>query len=133
MRATREDLLSRGMEKEADLPRKARRGYVLDKPAIRSGSRTGTTSHFAAWKAEGRIKSTLQKLKLDKLAAALDGPEGQAFGILYTASAGRYRSVWDVKAATRSELLAVDGIGPARLEHIASYLTARGVALDWAA
>lgn len=145
MRANTErlhDLVEQGKLSEKDASRfttrQARRRIVLSKPAIRSGSRTGTPAHFAAWKAEGQMKSALQRLRLDRLADALAEKDGrtnsetaQAFAILYTAGNGAFKTAWDVKTATLGALLAVPGIGPARVDRIEDYLRIQGVELDW--
>lgn len=99
---------------------------------VRSGTPTGTTSHFRQWMLDLQAHSALQRLKLDALAdaAATPGTVAQAFALLYL---GKYKSVAAVQRATIEQLLAVPGIGLKRLEAVEKYLTDRNVPLAWTA
>jgi hypothetical protein len=83
----------------------------------RVGRRTGTTPHFAMWQADLEIKSVLQRTKLADLADSDSTPSPAAHGyaILASEPSKRFRNVWDLITADRANLLAVKGIGEARL------------------
>lgn len=129
-RANRKDLLAGGIpeEKVEALTRKQLRSYVVDHPRV--GRRTGTTTHFAAWKAEGKVKSILQKTRTAQLADYMEGNDKAAsgFALLYLAG---FRNVWDLSQAKRADLLAAKGVGIATLGHVEDYLKAQSVALAW--
>jgi hypothetical protein len=132
-RASRQDLLASGMaeEKVEALSRKELRSYVADHKRV--GRRTGTTPHFEAWKAEGQLKSILQKTKTAAIADSLPSAEHNAASGFALLSVGGFKNVWDVSQASTADLLAVRGIGIVRLGFIEDYLKARGVALAWSA
>lgn len=116
-------------EKVEALSRNELRSYVVDHRRV--GRRTGTTPHFARWKAEGRIKSLLQRTKTVAVAESLpDKANGVASGFALLAVGG-YRNLWQVSQADLADLLAVKGIGPARLKFVESYLSSKGVQLNW--
>jgi hypothetical protein len=129
LRATRQDLLAAGWaeEKVEAMNRKERRRLIVARP---SRSKTGSPAHFAAWKAEGRIKSILQKMSTAALADSLEGPISGAFALL---SVGGFKNVWAVAQSDLTALLAVRGIGPGRLHEIEAYLKSRNVPLNWTA
>jgi hypothetical protein len=112
-------------EKVASLNRQQRRRFIIARP---SRTRIGTTPHFAAWKAEGRIKSILQRAKTVSLADQLEGSIAAAFALL---SIGGYKNLWDISQSTVGALLRVRGIGPARLADVENYLRDKGVTLAW--
>lgn len=96
-----------------------------------SGARTGTTPHFARWQAEGRIKSSLQKISLTKLIdAAPDVKTSAAYAML---RGTEYCNAWAISTANRRHLLRIDGMGPAKLRLIHEHLTSHGVRLTWEA
>jgi hypothetical protein len=96
----------------------------------RTGNRTGTSPHFERWKAEGRIKSALQKLKTGTLADEIVGNDKAASGFALLFLAG-FKTVWDVSQAKRADLLAARGVGIATLGHVEDYLKAKQVDLKW--
>lgn len=133
MKASKADLVATGTvseEKAATMNRKAARGWTKVVKGHRSGTRTGTTAHFAAWKAEGQVKSILQKTKTATLADSIEGDDRTAsgFALLYLAG---FKNVWDVSQAKRADLLAAKGVGLVTLGHVQDYLKARNVALAW--
>jgi hypothetical protein len=128
LRANREDLVALlGDEKAEQLNRKEMRRYRKRSPG-KAGKRTGTPAHLAAWKAEGQIKSALQRLSTAKLADSLEGRIAASFALLHV---GGFKNVWDVSQADVGALLKVRGIGPASLEAVEQYLTGRQVKLSW--
>ena len=102
------------------------RGY--QRPQQRVGRRTGKSVHFMNWKAEGAVKSALQRLKTEHLADSLDGNLATAFALL---SVGGVKNVWDLANADVEKLLKVRGIGPTRLELVEAYLKAKDVTVTW--
>jgi hypothetical protein len=115
-------------EKVQSLSRNQLRSYVVDHHRV--GGRTGTTPHFAQWKAEGKVKSALQKLKTDRLADDISGADKAAsgFALLYLAG---FKNVWQIAQAKRADLLDAKGVGIAMLGHVEDYLAARNVQLSW--
>lgn len=110
--------------------RKQVRNHRISGRPGKAGKRTGTTPHFAAWKAEGRIKSILQRTKTASLADSLEGRVASAFAVL---SVGGVKNVWDVSQASIEQLLAVRGIGLASLGYVEEYLAGKDVQLAWTA
>lgn len=134
MKASKQDLIATGTvseEKAETMNRKAARGWTKVTPGNRSGTRTGTTSHFAAWKAEGELKSILQRTKTAAVADSLPSAENGAAAGFALLSVGGFKNLWDVSQATEQELLAVKGIGIVRLGFVADYLKGKGVDLAW--
>ena len=127
-RASRKDLLASGMDEEtvASLTRKELRGYVVDRRRV--GRRTGHPVHFLQWKAEGAVKSALQRMSTETMAVKLDGALASAFALL---AVGGIRNVWDVANKPIEELLAVKGIGLHRLSLVEAYLKSKDVSLTW--
>jgi hypothetical protein len=115
---------------EAISNRKQMRGYRLSM-AKKAGHRTGTTPHFEAWKAEGKIKSLLQRTKTAAIADSLPSRENGAAAGFALLSVGGFKNVWDVSQATTADLLAVRGVGPGRLAYVEDYLNSKGVKLAW--
>jgi hypothetical protein len=129
LRANKEDLLKAGVDEEkvGQLNRKKVRQYRMSTPK-KAGHRTGTTPHFALWKAEGALKSALQKTSTARLADKLSGKLAAAFAVLYV---GGYKNVWDVSQASGAKLLDLKGIGPATLGLVEDYLHSKKVELKW--
>lgn len=131
MKATRETLAEAKMPQEkieALSNRKAVRAFRITGGRRKPGKRTGTTAHFAAWQAEGRVKSILQRMKTGALADSLEGRVATGFALL---SVGGFKNVWDVSQATMEQLLAVRGIGITSIGYVEEYLTGAQVALKW--
>jgi hypothetical protein len=107
-------------------------GAVTDvgRPLPRLVSDARTTPHFAMWMADLKIKSALQRMKIAKLAKT--GTDSKLSGS-YTLVSGRYKSLWDLIHATRSDLLALPGVGPARLKALHADLIAHNVQPNWSA
>lgn len=97
----------------------------------RVGKRTGTTAHFAMWKADLEIKSALQRTKLSKLANAPETPTKAALGYGYLHQGG-VKNVWDLLNAKREDLLLISGIGPVRLAAVQADLIAHKAQPKWA-
>jgi hypothetical protein len=134
LKASKQDLVATGTvseEKAATMNRKAARGWTKVVKGHRSGTRTGTTAHFAAWQAEGKVKSILQKTKTVAIADGLPSAENGAATGFALLSVGGFKTVWDVSQATEADLLAVKGVGIVRLGFVHDYLTRKGVALAW--
>lgn len=116
-------------EKIEQMNRAEKRGYQRDGKSRER--RTGTTQHFARWRAEGRAKSTLQRLKLSQLAESIeDGELSATFGLLFV---GGVKSAWDLSQAPLGDLLQISGIDPVRLGSVEDYLTGKKVPLQWTA
>ena len=113
-------------EKVAALTRKELRGYVVDRRRV--GRRTGQPVHFLQWKAEGAVKSALQRMSTESMAEKLDGALASAFALL---AVGGIRNVWDVANKPIEDLLAVKGIGLHRLSLVEAYLKSKDVSLTW--
>lgn len=138
-----EQLHEMQLKKIQELPRKEKRAKLrirhgaIDRPhaRVRSGSRTGTSAHFAEWKAANGVRSALQRTKLDKLADALNNEERPNLRLASTIAIIRVnspiKSVWDLARSDLSTLLAIPQIGPARLETVEKYLRGQNVVVDW--
>ena len=97
----------------------------------RSGLRTGSTPHFAAWKAEGELRSKLQRMKTVALAEQIEENSiAIPFALL---NGGGFKTIWQVAQADLAELLAVPQMGPARLAKVETYLAGKRVPLNWTA
>jgi hypothetical protein len=128
------------MKKIMELPRSQKRarlrirhnGNTRPFSRVRSGVRTGTTSHFREWMAALGIRSALQGMKLDDLAdSPQTGRVASTLAIIRVNS--RIKSVWDLSQASVEQLLSIPQIGPARLAEIETYLKGRNVPLKWTA
>jgi hypothetical protein len=113
--------------------RRAQARMIRSMESLRS-PRTGTTPHFKMWMADLKIKSALQRMKLVQLAEATATEPKAAAGYAIVATDGtkRYKSVWDLINADRDDLLAISGIGPARLTAMHTDLVKHDVQPKWA-
>jgi hypothetical protein len=102
---------------------------ISPKPRYR---RTGTTPHFRMWMADLALKSSLQKTRLNKIVASEQGA-GPKTGAVYALLAPVYKNVYALTQANREDLLAVKGIGPAKLALVEADLKSHNVAVRWAA
>jgi hypothetical protein len=125
------------LERIKSLPRKQKRAKLRirhgnltrNHSRVRSGLPTGSTLHFARWMAELEFKSALQRIKLDAIAATHAEPQTvAAYALAYKAG---YRSVWDLKQATKSQMLDITGMGPVRLRTLSADLKSRNVQVNW--
>jgi hypothetical protein len=96
---------------------------------VRSGIRTGTTAHFAAWMSDLRAKSALQRLTT--LSIALYHDDASVAAGYAIAHGGGVKTVWDLSRRSEAELLAIKGMGPKRLIAIRDDLNRRSVRVDW--
>ena len=93
--------------------------------------KTGPNRHLQAWKAESRVISALKQISTSALAASVADENTKASASL-ALLAPTFENVWDLSRATRMDLLAIRGMGPKRLAHLATFLLARNVPLAWA-
>jgi hypothetical protein len=131
---SRQDLIAAGLPEEkaeAIGNRKQVRQYRLS-TAKKAGHRTGTTPHFERWKAEGALKSALQRTKTAHLADRIEDNDRAASGFALLFLAG-YKNVWDLAQAKRSDLLKAKGVGLVTLGYVEEYLKAQKVELAWSA
>ena len=96
---------------------------------VRSGVRTGRTAHFNMWQADLGIRRALEGITLVSIVDRLTGlPEANAYGILSRAG---YRNVWQLTQASKHDLLAIKGFGPAKLALVKADLDKHQVGVDW--
>lgn len=108
------------------------RKFTKGWPLVPARTRTGTTPHFSMWMADLKLKSTLQRTKLAALAESTQDPKAAAAYAIVASAKGRpYKSVWDLAGASRTDLLALSGVGPAKLTAIHADLTAHNVKVRW--
>lgn len=89
---------------------------------------TGTTPHFALWKADLGMKSALQRIRLDKLAESADGDTAAGFAILFVVGV---KNVFSLTQKRLDQLLKLPGIELRHLEAIEAYLLTRNVRPAW--
>jgi hypothetical protein len=129
LKAKDEQLIEAGMaeEKLRSMNRKEKRRVIVTGLQSRTGTRTGTTPHFALWKADLARKSALQRLKLNKLSDDVGEQEPNLSTALALCYVGGIKTVWDLSQSKP----AVKGIGPKRLAEIEAYLKAHDVPVKW--
>lgn len=101
--------------------------YVRHQPFARftSGTRTGTTPHFALWMNNARAISALLRLKTIDLAEKHpDAKTASAYACVFGAGV---RNVFQLSQMKEQELLDIKGIGPAAIAHLRRDLKARNV------
>lgn len=108
--------------------RRMRRSHY--KPASGTGyhkprSRTGSPDWFRGMKVRAQIKAALIVMPI----SALHLPEADEVALLQSGVA----NIWTLSQAKREDLLAVKGIGPAKLKRIRAALVSRSVPVAWKA
>lgn len=94
-------------------------------------SKTGSPDWFRSMKVRAAVKATLEKVPT---VHAWPGPhDGEPASELEALSAAGFKTVWDLSQAKREDLLAVKGIGPAKLKKIRAALVSRSVPVAWKA
>lgn len=127
------------LKKIMELPRKEKRARLrIRQPwptsahgRVRSGIRTGTTPHFAAWMADLNVARVLHGIKLDTLADQLEGRLASTFAVLRVS--GGYKNVLQLSKADVADLLRIPSIGIKSLEAVEDYLNSRRVRVHWTA
>lgn len=124
--------------KKPTLMRK-RRGSPSTRQIHRSGARpeatragTGQPAHFLKWKQDAAVKNHLQRMKVTWLAERVAAAGDLKISNTLHKLAVRYRNVWQLSQADRTDVLATLGVGPASLDKVEAYLTEHKVPLRWA-
>lgn len=121
-------------DRRVNKPRTPKHRSVQAQPAppagVRTGSATGTTSHFERWKREGAAKSALQRIRLDRMADRDDLVPDAAAGYALLFIAG-IKTVWDLSQITDDSKLWVKGVELRHLTTVEQDLKRRNVSLEW--
>lgn len=127
--------LRRGINHKSIAPREFRPttvAHVLAEGRVRR-RRTGQPNHFRLWMADLRAQQALKSIKLTKLAqsaAAQTRPKANLAKSL-TILSEYYPNVFLLAAASLESLLAVPGIGKAKLGVVEEYLRSNNVHPRW--
>lgn len=97
---------------------------------VRSGIRSGTTPHFAAWMADLDVSRTLHAIKLDALAESTS-EEAATFAQLFVR--GKIKNVLQLSKKEIEDLIPLVGGDVDGLLAVEKYLNARRVRLNWTA
>lgn len=101
-------------------------------PRAHRRRKTGRTAHFTAWLAEQAVRSHLQKMHTTWLADRLEEKaDAKLAAVLRSLADGGYRSVLSIAEASRTDLLAVKGVGRVGLRKLHEYLSKHQVPMSW--
>jgi hypothetical protein len=107
------------------------KAYESATRANRPRSRTGKPDWFRTMQFKARIKEVLsQSLTIHLYPGSHDGEPPRELEALSNAG---FKNVWLLSQADRADLLAVKGIGPAKLKIIRAALVSRSVPVAWKA